>query len=274
MIDYNVIIAFFGAIISVFFGQALVTRWTEMSEEQKAVAATQVATFVDAVKQELVQTLTSKKKKEKIDMPDDFEGDASLVSAWCRRMTLYFFARDIENEFERIAIALGKIKKGKEDRAQRWADEAIKLMVAFQPEYKRWKLQILAKEGKEREPTEDEAKDFSNVPPFDSWKDMMEKMDHFFVTKETQADAIKKLKALRQGTHMIEDYWIEFNSWQTLTGYNEVALVRIFCDGLHPALGRKLVELGGLTESNTLLEWYRKAVEYERARRLANQNFA
>jgi hypothetical protein len=88
-------------------------------------------------------------------------------------------------------------------------------------------------------------------------------MEHFFVTGETQANAIEKLQNLKQGGKMIEEFWIKFNTWWNLTGYNEIALVGLFQNGLHPALGRKLMEVAGLKDTNSLETWYIKAVEFK-----------
>jgi len=48
--------------------------------------------------------------------PNNFEGNPDKVRAWCRRMTLFFQSNNIE--WERIEIALGKIKEEKENQAQ------------------------------------------------------------------------------------------------------------------------------------------------------------
>jgi len=72
---------------------------------------------------------------------------------------------------------------------------------------------------------------------------------------------------------MVEDYWSDFCTWKELTGYNEVALVRIFKKGLYPGLAQKLVELGQLKNSNLLESWYKMTLDYERARREANIEF-
>jgi len=49
-------------------------------------------------------------------------------------MTLFFQSNNISREWERIEIALGKIKGGKENRAQRWADAQIQKFLPFQKE--------------------------------------------------------------------------------------------------------------------------------------------
>jgi len=51
---------------------------------------------------------------------------------------------------------------------------------------------------------------------------------------------------------MVEDYWGEFCTWKDLTGYNEIALVRIFKRGLHLGLACKLVELRQMKNSDNL----------------------
>jgi len=61
---------------------------------------------------------------------------------------------------------------------------------------------------------------------------------------ETQTHAIEKLVKLKQGNQLLEDFWSEFVTWKELSGYNEVALVGLFKKGIHPALARKLVEIG------------------------------
>jgi len=50
--------------------------------------------------------------------PNDFEENPDEVRAWCQRITLFFQSNDISKEWERIKIALGKIKGGKNNWAQ------------------------------------------------------------------------------------------------------------------------------------------------------------
>ena len=61
---------------------------------------------------------------------------------------------------------------------------------------------------------------------------------------ETQTHAIEKLVKLKQENQLLEDFWSEFVTWKELSGYNKVALVGLFKKGIHPALARKLVEIG------------------------------
>jgi len=49
--------------------------------------------------------------------------------------------------------------------------------------------------------------------------------------------------------------------------------VGLFKKGIHPALVRKLVEIGQLRNSDSLDEWYEKALSFERSRREAIEEF-
>jgi len=101
-------------------------------------------------------------------------------------MMLFFQSNDISTEWERIEIALGKIKKGKENQAQRWADAQI------------WKFLHFQKEWKETE-GELNISTMVNKPPFETWERMADKIAQFFISTETQTHVIKKLVKLKQG---------------------------------------------------------------------------
>ena len=100
--------------------------------------------------------------------PDDYEGDPETVNAWCRRMTMYFQSNNISSNWERIEITLGKIKKGKDNCAQWWADKKIAKFVPFQ---KKWReLEI-------EDDEEVELRDMIHKSPFDSWHNMTQAME-------------------------------------------------------------------------------------------------
>jgi len=113
----------------------------------------------------------------------------------------------------------------------------------------------------------------TNKPSFDPWEKMADKMAQFFISTETQTHAIDKLTKLKQGNRLLEDFWLEFVTWKELSRYNEVALVGLFKKGIHPALAQKLVEIGQLRNSDSLDEWYEKALSCERSRRDAIEEF-
>jgi hypothetical protein len=220
MIPTNIIIALVTAILAILSG-GLYNRWNGFSDAQRQSVAEAVGEFVTAVKKEMEP---DRKRKILVSAPDDFEGEPELISAWCRRMTMYFQDNGITNSYERMTVALSKVKKGKDGRAQKWADDAIMRMVLFREEYEQTK-RIVAEDLITKEFIRDH---FTNRPPFEDWETMVTVMEHFFVTGETQANAIEKLQNLKQGGKMIEEFWIEFNTWRHLTGYNEIALVGLF----------------------------------------------
>ena len=51
--------------------------------------------------------------------PDDYEGDPETVNAWRRYITMYFQSNNTSSNWEQIEITLRKIKKGKDNYAQR-----------------------------------------------------------------------------------------------------------------------------------------------------------
>ena len=175
-------------------------------------------------------------------------------------MTLFFQSNDISKEWERIEIALGKIKGGKENRAQQWADVQIRKFLPFQKEWKETEGEL-------------DISTMVNKPPFETWEKMADKMAQFFISTETQTHAIEKLSKLKQGNQLLEDFLSEFVTWKELSGYNEVALVGLFKKGIHPALAQKLVEIGQLRNSDSLDDWYEKALSFERSRREAIEEF-
>jgi len=102
---------------------------------------------------------------------------------------------------------------------------------------------------------------------------MADEIAQFFIFTETQTHAIDKLTKLKQGNQLLEDFWSEFVTWKELSGYNEVVLVGLFKKGVHLALAQKLVEISQMRNSDSLDEWYEKALSFERLRREAIEEF-
>jgi len=114
MIPLPVLLSFLTAIIAVFWGGDTLTGWNNLSEDERNGLAAAIQKLFKATKKDLSMGQTTRKAKE----PDDFEGNPEDVNAWCQCMTMYFQSNGIKNEWERIEIALGKIRKGKDNRAQ------------------------------------------------------------------------------------------------------------------------------------------------------------
>jgi len=113
MIPLAIIMAFLTTIITLFFNP-LSNVWKDLKTETKDVYMTSVQNFIEEVKKDFADKPTKRQMKE----PDDFKGSPDEVRAWCRRMSLFFQSNDISKEWERIEMALGKIKGGKDKRAQ------------------------------------------------------------------------------------------------------------------------------------------------------------
>jgi len=95
---------------------------------------------------------------------------------------MYFQSNGIKNKWEQIEIALGKIRKGKDNRAQQWADTQIRKFLPFQEE---WKNSNLDKR------IELDVETMKNKPPFTSWNEMTKEIGKFFISTKTQTHAIK-----------------------------------------------------------------------------------
>ena len=210
--------------------------------------------------EEVKKDFADKPAKRKMKEPNNFKGSPDEVRAWCQRMTLFFQSNDISKEQKRIKMALGKIKGEKDNQAQQWVDTQIRKFLPFQKEWKKTNgdLDILI---------------ITNKHPFETWKQITDKMAQFFISTETQTHAIDKLTKLKQGNWLLEDFQSEFVTWKELSGYNEIALVGLFKKGIHPVLAQKLVEIGQLRNLDLLDKWYEKALSFERLRQEAIKEF-
>jgi len=160
-----------------------------LKAETKEVYATNVQTFIEEVRKDFADKPAKRRTKE----PDDFEENPDEVRVWCRRIMLFFQSNDISKEWERIKMALGKIKGGKDNRVQRWADTQIRKFLPFQKEWKGTSGEL-------------DISTMINKPPFDSWEKIADEMAQFFILTETQTHAIDKLTKLKQGNRLLEDF--------------------------------------------------------------------
>ena len=79
--------------------------------------------------------------------------------------------------------------------------------------------------------------EFTHKHPFTTWVEFHEEMRQYFLTTETRAEAVKKLRELKQGDKTIEEFIIEFKGWAQLAGFDKVALVDQFKRGINLNLG-------------------------------------
>ena len=118
MIPLAIITVFLTTIIFLFFN-FISEAWTSLKAETKEVYAVNVQTFIEEVRKDF----TNKLAKWRIKEPNDFKGNPDEVKAWYQRMMLFFQSNDISKEWERIEMALGKIKEGKDNRW--WGSKGI-----------------------------------------------------------------------------------------------------------------------------------------------------
>ena len=234
MILLTVIIAFLTTIITLFFN-SISEAWTNLKAKTKEVYATNVQTFIEEVRKDFADKPAKRRTKE----PNDFEGNPDEVRAWYQRMMLFFQSNDISKEWERIKMALGKIKGGKDNWAQWWTDTQIRKFLPFQKEWKETSREL-------------NISTMTNKPPFETWEKMADKIAQFFILTETQTHAIDKLTKFKQGNRLIKNFWLEFITWKELSGYNKVVLVGLFKKGVYPALVQKLVKIGQMRNSDSL----------------------
>ncbi|KAG5633585.1 hypothetical protein H0H81_006679, partial [Sphagnurus paluster] len=249
-----------GTVIALVMGQAGIAFWGTLTAEEKATHSGHIANFIDTIKSEI-----RKEPGIKIELPDDYEGDPAQILPWIRRMELYFLHKKLRDEVKMMTLALQKIKKGKGNCAQEWADMHIKTVLQYQVELRDWKTA-----NGDQEPTTAQKAAFTNQPPFASWNTMANELLRFFQTTETQSKAIEKLNSIRQGTRDFEDYWMEFKVAATASQFDNAAIVNAFKETVNPGLGQKLVEMARLTISDLIQTWADRATEFERAKRDAD----
>jgi hypothetical protein len=224
----------------------------------------------------------------KVDPPEYYKGDPEEIDTWLRRMNYYFGQVNVTNTFTRMTYAIQRIRKGKNNRAANWANGKIGEQALFDEEratfittyparvYTTEEIftvipEVAATAKHEAWP----AYEFVHKPPFWSWDDFAQQARDYFLTTETRDMAIKKLRGTTQKGD-IEEYLTEFKGWANLAGFDDVALVDQFKTGLKKGLGRRIMETGNPGDGTTpgqLQEWYKKALELEKAYREAEQYY-
>ena len=87
-------------------------------------------------------------------------------------------------------MALGKIKGGKDNWAQRQADIQIRKFLSFQKEWKETNREL-------------NISTMTNKLPFMTWEKIANEMAQFFISTENQTHAINKLTKLKQGNRLL-----------------------------------------------------------------------
>jgi hypothetical protein len=203
-------------------------------------------------------------------------------------MNYYFRQVNVMDGFARMTYSIQRIRKGKNNRAANWANRKIGEQANFDKEWAAFHTihpgQIYTNEeiftvipvvAATAEHEAWPAYEFVHKPPFRSWDDFAQQARDYFLTTETRDMAIKKLRNTTQKGD-IKEYLTEFKGWANLAGFDDVALVDQFKTGLKKGLGRRIMETGNPGDGTTpgqLQEWYKKALELERAYQEAEQYY-
>jgi hypothetical protein len=214
----------------------------------------------------------------KVDLPEYYEGDPEEIDTWLRRMNYYFGQVNVTNTFTWMTYAIQRIRKGKNNRAANWANGKIGEQALFDEERTTFVttyptrvytteeiFTVIPAVAATAEHEAWPAYEFIHKPPFRSWDDFAQQARDYFLTTETRDMAIKKLRGTMQK-----------GDWANLAGFNDVTLVDQFKTGLKKRLGRRIMETGNPGDGTTpgqLQEWYKKALELEKAYREAKQYY-
>ncbi|KAF8689712.1 hypothetical protein AX14_003195 [Amanita brunnescens Koide BX004] len=268
--------------------EALLQRLqTEQQEHDRRMAAERRR--LERLDRETDRTRT-RPPELKIEPPEFYEGEATEVDSWLRRMTYYFAQVRVTEDVNKIAYAIQRVRKGKGNRAGNWANGRIHEIAQYDEELARFnttypgrvvsidemKTVVPAVDAVEGVHPEWPEYEFIHKHPFPTWNEFAEEMQQYFLTTETRAEAVKKLRELKQGDKTIEEFIIEFKGWAQLAGFDKIALVDQFKRGINVNLGRRIIELGSPgdgTDPTHLQRWYDRATELERQKRDSDQYY-
>ena len=199
----------------------------------------------------------------KLEMPERYEGDPAEINNWLWSMETYFTLTEVTDLKRTIPITLQRIMKGKGNRAGTWSAVKLKEWIDMEKEFfhqvqeKTMPADASLRNRNDGIITPDGTvyRALNNKAPFVDWIDFVEQAQEFFMTTETQDEAIRQLNGLTQGYGPVEDYIITFKALVPLSGLNDYALVAQFRRGLHPKLGYDIVRAGAPGDED-LEGWY------------------
>jgi len=172
MIPYNIITSFLTTVFMLFFGQSMLQTWNNIDQTEKNEHLWNIQFFFRSAGKKLNKDKGKRRMKE----PDNYEGNPETVNAWYKHMTMYFQSNNISSNWEWIEIALGKIKKEKDNHAQWWVNKNITKFVPFQKEWR--ELEIADNK-------EVKLRNMTHKSPFNSWNNITQAMEIFFISTKT-----------------------------------------------------------------------------------------
>lgn len=168
-------------------------------------------------------------KPLKVAIPDTFDGTSSKVDSFLSQLSLFLHGKRAEVilDSDKITIALSYLKGG---TAGPWAQQLTK---------------EIFEEGKQM-----------------TYQEFISEFKKVFADPNPEATARFNMDKLKQGSNTADEYIASFRELKSKTGYNEVALMEKFEDGLSTSLVDQIYQLP--TMPTTLQDWFDWASKLDR----------
>jgi len=173
-------------------------------------------------------------KKIKIPTPELFDGKREKLKIFLRQCNLVFSGdkKNYKDDQDKITYALSLMRGG---IAEEWAGTMM---------------------DKREGVCKGEA-----INPFDDWEDFCNEMDCAFGNPNPEDMAQTKLRRIFQGNRTAEDYIVQFQTYETQTGFDKKALIEAFKRNMNPRLSERIYNREKILV--TLHGWQTTAMEVE-----------
>jgi len=161
------------------------------------------------VQEEEVPVVPAASKKIKIPAPEPFDGKREKLKTFLRQCNLVFSGdrKNYEEDQDKITYALSLMRGG---IAEEWAGTMMD-----------------KQEG---------ARKGEAINPFDDWADYCMEMDSAFGDPNPEDTAQTKLRRIFQGNQTVEEYIVQFQTYETQTSFDKKALIEAFKRNMNPRL--------------------------------------
>src|SRR5882762_2253460 len=182
---------------------------------------------------------TATPKKVKVPTPDVFDGKREKVEHFIRQCSLVFAGDPINflGYNNKITYTLSLIRGG---LAQEWAGLKLDQRTAV---------------------TNGEP---NAVEPFSSWADFAYQLEEHFGDPNKEETTQRKLREIKQGGRSLEDFIMDFQTYQMQTSYDEKALTSIFKQSMNQSILQTIYGFQHIP--NTLKDWQDTAITVDRRR--------
>ena len=99
------------------------------------------------------------------------------------------------------------------------------------------------------------------INPFDDWEDFCAEIDCAFGDPNPEDMAQTKLRRIFQGNRTVEEYVVQFQTYEAQTGFDKKALIEAFKRNMNPRLLERIYNQESLPK--TLIGWQNMAMEVE-----------